>query len=137
MIVHDGFDSYLNSAQLFTSNLKVISISKSAMCPEKPLRLLTLVFLHPFPDCMVAIIRQPAAVMGRGRPKENFCHSAKSRKRAPQKSLFLQKYRKNRKKLFLPKEPPSAERDSFCRKILPLLLDYFQILSDKNNFFLD
>ena len=60
-----------------------------------------------------------------GRPKENFFLSAESRKRAFEKSPFLQKYRKYRKRPFLPKELLSAERASFCRnwrQILPKLM---------------
>ena len=53
-----------------------------------------------------------------GRPKEEFCASAESRKRTPLKSYFLQKYRKNRKRLFLPKDPLSAKIASFGREKL-------------------
>ena len=52
---------------------------------------------------------------GSGRPKEKFCLSAESRKTAFQKSSFLQKYRKNRKRVFLPKCHLSAEKGPFCR----------------------
>ena len=60
-----------------------------------------------------------------GQPKEDFALSAESRKRAFEKSPFLQKYRKYRKRPFLPKELLSAERASFCRnwrQILPKLM---------------
>ena len=50
-----------------------------------------------------------------GRPKEEFCHSAESRKRAFQRYSFLPKYRKNRKRVFLQKWHLSAEIGSFCR----------------------
>ena len=50
-----------------------------------------------------------------GRQKEKFCLSAESRKTASQKCSFLQKYRKNRKRVFLPKYHLSAEKGSFCR----------------------
>ena len=50
-----------------------------------------------------------------GRPKEEFCHSAESRKRAFQRYSFLPKYRKNRKRVFLQKWHFSAEIGSFCR----------------------
>ena len=50
-----------------------------------------------------------------GRPKENSCLSAESRERPSQKVPFLQKCRKNRKSLFLPKGPISAETHSFCQ----------------------
>ena len=53
-----------------------------------------------------------------GRPKEDFCLSAESRKRTYPKSYFLQKYRKNRKRLYLPKDPLSAEIASFGREKL-------------------
>ena len=56
--------------------------------------------------------------MASGRPKEEFCLSAESRKRTYPKSYFLQKYRKNRKRLFLPKDPLSAEIASFGREKL-------------------
>ena len=61
---------------------------------------------------MLSDLRLPQALCdplpSSGRPKENFCYFAETRKRVPQKSLFLQKYRKNQKKLFLPKETLSA-----------------------------
>ena len=50
-----------------------------------------------------------------GKPKENFCLSSESRKRDSPRIPFLQKYWKNRKKLFLPKECLSAEIPSFYR----------------------
>ena len=53
-----------------------------------------------------------------GRPKEELCLSAESRKRTYPKSYFLQKYRKNLKRLFLPKEPLSAKIASFGREKL-------------------
>ena len=43
------------------------------------------------------------------------------------KSFFLQKYRNYRKELFLQKDPLLAETASFCKKILLLQLDEYQI----------
>ena len=50
-----------------------------------------------------------------GQPNGNFCLSAESKDRGFLAIQFLPRYRKNRKKLFLPKEGLSAEIASFCR----------------------
>ena len=50
------------------------------------------------------------SIIHSGRPKEKFSLSAESRKMASLKYSFLPKYRKNRKRVFLPKWHLSAER---------------------------
>ena len=92
------------------------SLCKTHLCPWQTRTSLT--FCNP-PSSVgpaSASSQSGCACLPSGQPKEDFSVSAESRKKAILTKSYLQKYLKNRKRPFLPKEVVSVKKVCFAKK---------------------